>query len=394
MCDTMVNLAGDSVMFAKNSDRDANEAQVIEWQPAAEHASGARVRATWIEIPQVNQTHAIAISRPWWMWGAEIGANEHGVVIGNEALFTKESLKGEPGLLGMDLLRLALERSTNRDEALNVIIELLEEYGQVGSCSYEKPQFTYHNSFLIADPKGAVVLETAGKHWATEHVVGPARSISNGLTIPDFAKKFSDPLRSKVSACGTRRSLTERRTSQAHTVADLMAVLRDNGNPGSPRWSWFTGSMQGPNMHAGGFLASSQTTASWVSDLSKPGLHWATATSDPALSVFKPIFVDQSAYLGPEPKNFFDPATLWWRHERFRRYAIRDWATAEALIAEDRDSIEAEWIMSEPDSAAAFAQSDRLLEIWENRLLQVGLTETRPGWLTRRWATYDKQAKW
>ena len=41
------------------------------------------------------------------MWGAEMGANEHGVCIGNEAVSTKlesdEDLKEK--LLGMDLVR-------------------------------------------------------------------------------------------------------------------------------------------------------------------------------------------------------------------------------------------------------------------------------------------------
>ncbi len=53
------------------------------------------------------KTHGVILSKPAWMWGAEMGANDHGVVIGNEAIFTK--LQGpddsEEKLLGMDLLR-------------------------------------------------------------------------------------------------------------------------------------------------------------------------------------------------------------------------------------------------------------------------------------------------
>jgi len=43
------------------------------------------------------------------MWGGEMGANEYGVVIGNEAVFTKVKKERTPRLLGVDLLRLALE---------------------------------------------------------------------------------------------------------------------------------------------------------------------------------------------------------------------------------------------------------------------------------------------
>lgn len=273
MCDTFVLRADTGMVLAKNSDRDPNEAQLWEWTAAADHEAGARVRTTYADLPQAARTHATVVSRPWWMWGAEMGANEHGVAIGNEAVFTKEPTSLEPGLLGMDLLRLALERATSADEAVETMVALLEEHGQSGPCSAEHPKFTYHNSFLVADRDGAVVLETAGRHWATERVTGAARSISNGLTIPGFAEKHADRLRGRVASCDTRQTLTQTRASTAYGVRDAMRILRDNGTGRGPRWSPLTGSMVGPNMHAGGLLASSQTVSSWVSHLGT-GLHW------------------------------------------------------------------------------------------------------------------------
>ncbi|HSE10308.1 MAG TPA: hypothetical protein VLB29_16725, partial [Nocardioidaceae bacterium] len=198
MCDTMVSLTEDGVLFAKNSDRDPNEAQVLRWYDGQRHEPGTRLRCTWSEISQVERTHAVLLSRPWWMWGAEMGANEHGVVIGNEAVFTRgakdpRDKDATSPLLGMDLVRLGLERGTTAREAVAVIVDLLEEHGQGGSCSHEHPRLSYDNSFIVADPDGAIVLETAGRRWATEQVTGRGRSISNGLTIPDFASMHANP---------------------------------------------------------------------------------------------------------------------------------------------------------------------------------------------------------
>ena len=64
-------------------------------------------QCTYIEIPQAPKTLAVILSKPAWMWGAEIGANEAGVCIGNEAVrtqLTQEDDKTER-LLGMDLVR-------------------------------------------------------------------------------------------------------------------------------------------------------------------------------------------------------------------------------------------------------------------------------------------------
>ena len=112
MCDTLVALpaatADGSLLLAKNSDREPNEAQVITCAPAVDYPEGIGLRCTYLQIPQARHTHAVLISRPFWMWGAEMGVNEHGVVIGNEALFTKVKVPAT-GLTGMDLLRLGLD---------------------------------------------------------------------------------------------------------------------------------------------------------------------------------------------------------------------------------------------------------------------------------------------
>lgn len=105
------------------------------------------------------------------MWGAEMGANESGVVIGNEAIWSIDKSDVETKrLLGMDLLRLGLEYGKTAEGALNIIIEYLEQYGQGGPCSQNDPGLTYHNSFLIVDTTCAWVLETIGKHWVAKKV--------------------------------------------------------------------------------------------------------------------------------------------------------------------------------------------------------------------------------
>jgi dipeptidase len=102
MCDTFVALnkatADGSVIFGKNSDRDPNEAHQLLVVPRAKHTQGVQVDCTYISIPQVEETHAILLSKPFWIWGAEMGVNEHGVVIGNEAVFTKVPYGKKPGL--------------------------------------------------------------------------------------------------------------------------------------------------------------------------------------------------------------------------------------------------------------------------------------------------------
>ncbi|MBW2244467.1 MAG: C69 family dipeptidase [Deltaproteobacteria bacterium] len=392
MCDTAVRVLPDRVLFAKNSDRDPNEGHLLEWQPSREHRPDAPLRCTWIRIPQARRTHAVLLSRPFWMWGAEIGTNEHGVVIGNEAVFTKQPLAAT-GLTGMDLLRLGLERASSAEEAVVVITQLLEEHGQGGGCGHEDRSFSYHSSYIVADPRCAFVLETAGQEWTSERVKG-ARSISNGLTIEPFAGRQKDVLRTKAASAAARRACTEAHAARAQGPADMMALLRDHGGHRlGPRYSRFNGGMGAPCVHAGGRVVNSQTTCSWVSELS-PGAvsHWATATAAPCTSLFKPVSVDQPVDLGPGPTDAYDPATLWWRHERLHRRLMWDPENLMSAIVQERDHVEAGWLREPPDSEKAFAEGDRLLKNWTERALAASLTDRRPAWARRYWEKRDQRA--
>ena len=390
MCDTMVRVLDDRVLFAKNSDRDPNEAQRLEWHPRACHPAGATVDCTWITIPQVRETNAVLLSRPFWMWGAEMGTNEHGVTIGNEAVFTRQPY-AKTGLLGMDLLRLALERAATAEAAVETMIALLETHGQGGGCGHENRGFTYHNSFLVADGQGAYVFETAGREHDVARVVG-TRTISNALTIPGFAERNTDRLRSAVAAAHRRQARSCALTAEARSAGDLFAVLRDYG-PGrtAPSYSIINGGMGAACMHAGGLLAASQTTASWVSELQPDrAQHWATGTSIPSASLFKPVAVGVPVDTGA-PSDVADDS-LWWRHERFVRRVMRDPVRNFPLFQPVRDALETAWLAHPPESAAAFAEHFARLETWDARVREAAAADTRPFWLRRYWRKRDRMA--
>ncbi len=287
MCDTFVILPDSTengdIIFGKNSDRPHGEIQDVIVIPSQTHKTSEIVECTYITIPQVKKTLAAILSKPRWMWGAEMGANECGVVIGNEAIWTTEPYQNQ-GLLGMDLVRLGLERGETAKEALNILIEQLDEYGQGGSCA-EEFSMNYHNSFIIADTEEAYVLETAGKYWVAEQVKSGSRSISNNLSIRhkgllrhqevieqarmmggcqnekdfDFARIFSEGGIDETPSTDTRegrvRELCQLNMGK-FSIETAKSILRDH---------------QGSVCMHGEF----ETTGSQISSLSKQGCeHW------------------------------------------------------------------------------------------------------------------------
>ena len=324
MCDTMVALPGctgdGSLLFAKNSDREPNEPHIIVCVPSRRVEAGDSIKCTYISVENSPSedllTNAAILFKPSWIWGAEMGVNEKGLVIGNEAVFTREKVEDNT-LLGMDILRLALEMCSSAKEALNYIIVLIEKYGQGGKAGYTQ-NLKYHNSYIIADFSEAYVLETAGRHWIYEKVKD-IHSISNTISIRnkfegcssqliehalakgwcrsreefDFKSCYESKLHPHFTKGDIRRSTAEKYLREkvgSLSVSDMKAILRSHGGKKDVE-NFRTGSMECVCMHAGGGLITSQTTGSFVVQLKDGKVNiWATGSSIPCISVFKPIW--------------------------------------------------------------------------------------------------------
>ena len=439
MCDTLFapgSATADGVaVFGKNSDREPNEAHHLVRIPGAVHPPGSTVTCTYVEIPQVAQTFEVLLAKPFWIWGAEMGANEHGVVLGNEAVFTRVPHEKVPGLIGMDLVRLALERAATARAALDVITGLLAQHGQGGNCGFTHT-FHYHNSFLIADSTDAWVLETAGRQWAAEQVKG-IRTVSNGLTIGsrwdlasedlvayardrgwhrgrgefDFARCYSRFLyptlgRSRARQRRTTELLESRRGKI--TVLTMMAALRDHGPAAGPAWSPARGvACRQICQHAGfGPIRGDQATGSMVSHLG-PDLqtHFLTGTAAPCTSLFKPVWLGAALPdTGPAPAGTYDAASLFWRHEALHRATLGDYTTRLALYHGERDALERQFAEGAWEcrgatpadraaySQACFVEADAAEARWAARVLAAGC---RPRWSlsARRWAALNHAAQ-
>jgi secernin len=307
MCDTLVARGTEFTWLAKNSDRDPLEAQRVDVVPAVRGDNARRLRCTWIDVAQVPNRYGCIIGRPAWMWGAEMGVNDCGLAIGNEAIFSRKVRRSGVALLGMDLLRLALERADTADNALQVMVDLLEQYGQGGPAGYTQKNFRYDNSFLIADKASVWKLETAGSYWAAERVE-TVESISNALTIGsdfqrsdarlsakplNFRRHFDTWLVPFVGASHRRRnaSLNALRQFDVNNVgfADFARLLRShrhNRPSGNGDLCMHAASAHSPLK----FLRPSQTVNSMIVRLGSDGPKVAfTGTPSACGSLFKPV---------------------------------------------------------------------------------------------------------
>jgi len=274
-----------------------------------------------------------------------MGANEFGVCIGNEAVWTtltdEENLKEEK-LLGMDLVRLGLERGETAELALNIIVDLLSAHGQGGLCSEDG--MTYHNSFLICDRKEAWILETAGDLWVAERVTEGARNISNELTIRETFHKHHESLYKTAEERGLwkpgetfdfadiftegklsegkrlregKRMLGEYSKNNDFRVANMMQILRNKESDICRGKGGFcsTGSQIS-------LLGLKSTGSEKISEM--PACHWFTATPDPSQSLYKPFVFSKGCSVGNQTTSpSFGDADPRLEKPRFQRVVDR-----------------------------------------------------------------------
>jgi secernin len=363
-CDTWVALrdatADRSVILAKNSDRPPMEAQPLVQVIHGKHGPGEVVQCTYIKVPQVAETYEHIGSKIWWAFGYEEGMNEHGVAIGNEAVWSKEPYQWGDGLLGMDLVRLGLERGKTAHAAMHVIIDLLVKYGQSGDCERagEWGKANYHNSFVIADPQEAWVLETAGRYWVAKRITHGVYSISNIYSIEkvwdeahpklvehaiekgwtksaqsfNFARDYGDYWRKEAKNPGNmqiRRNMSLaclRKDAPQITPTRMMKISRSHleGTIAEPRWSApesFWPMLCAHDSDRNGYHSAATMVAHLRAE-APPLLrqvYWASF-SNPCSNVFKPFYLHGPTVPAKYAKgsSTYSSDSPWWSANRVK----------------------------------------------------------------------------
>ncbi len=319
MCDTLVakDLATGEWYFAKNSDRDIDEPQVIQYCDPQEglttptqieqrsYYNNNQYPTLLKASEELSLTNRALICRPAWIWGAEMGINEKGVAIGNEAVFARRS-SSKRGLLGMDILRLTLHAASTAKEALEIIVALLKRWGQGGNGSYSG-RLHYHNSFLMVDGKEAYILESVNERWVGRQIEKIA-SISNAYTVetdytladeitlrqrPNFKRTYASRLHLPFTQGNHRQQTTYNLAKQrGANWESMLSVLRHNEGGVEN----FDHSMRSVCMDAKG-LVKSRTTASMVAKWTSNGIEVALTTAPiPLYTPFIPFELSEEAF--------------------------------------------------------------------------------------------------
>lgn len=201
-CDMIVALGQATVnghtLIGLNSHRLPRQGQTLCLQKGRPFALGETLRTQHLVLPQARQVFTVLGSQPLGCWGYQHGLNEFQVAIGCSSWQSKLE-SANPCLTGPDLVRLALERSRNACQALELLTDLISRHGQgrFPSC----PEATADHVFLIADAQEAYAVEAAGSFWAW-HECHDIRAMSDLCLVRQDWQRLAPGLAGEVIAKG------------------------------------------------------------------------------------------------------------------------------------------------------------------------------------------------
>ncbi|HML36334.1 MAG TPA: carcinine hydrolase/isopenicillin-N N-acyltransferase family protein [Bacillota bacterium] len=383
------------VIFGKNSDRPVNEPQGLKYYPAADHEPGDMVKCTYISIPQVKHTYGYIGSRPYNIFGFEHGINEQGVIIGNEAVSGREMPEPQWGLIGMDILRLALERAGSAAQAIEIMGELLETYG-TGGDPLIRPQY-FNANYIVADYNEAYIFESCQRLWAAkkiEHVghIGNLYALTDdydmigGNVIKEASEKGWCRNESRINISETfsfsdcnyedaeayfryirQGELVENRPP--FTVKMMMNNLRDHYDTEYRKvipYDIATSKMPTMCCHPGG-MNGCASAASVVCSLDKNAeepfkfIYWGSM-APPCCSIFTPKFNIQWI---PEAlataDSLFDRKSPWWIFTELERYISLSYKDFDPIAREKFQPLEDELIERVEEAKKTYEGDQRQL---------------------------------
>ena len=366
-----------NILYAKNSDRPLNEAQPLVYFPPADHAPGEMVQTSFIKVPQVPHTYGVIGSKLDTFFGCEHGINEWGLVIGNEQVTGREIPERRWGLIGMDILRLTLERCRTAEEAIDCVVDLLETYGTGGDPTVRIPYF--NTNLIIADPSEAFIFESHQRDWVARKVETTG-AIGNCYSIQSYDRISKNAVTNAVEngwwaegkpfnparawspddhkwdedegfvRFGRITELMNRHDK--YTVRMMMQNLRDHYEDVPALQTIFSPAV--PKIgtvccHPGG-LDGCITSASMVAELREDApkelrfTAW-TSMAPPCCSIFRPIY--NTGKLPPAMSgagNMYDPSENWWTFIELERYLSLCFEEQAPKVKADFAALEKEFI--------------------------------------------------
>jgi secernin len=321
-------------LFGQNLHGPSQFSPRICLKPGRDFAPGELSGTLEVDVPQVRRTQTVFGLQAHNSSGYRVGLNGAKVVAG--CLPLEVRLRGtQPGLTGPDLVRLVLERSHSACQAVDILVGLIDRHGQGGMVD-EVAAAACDHAFLVADPREAILVETAGRHWVAQEI-GEVRALVSVRTIRQDWDRISPALSDHVirngawPADGSKidfvaaigdapeqhplafnrwgRAMLLLQEQNGHIDAGVLRrLIGDHGDDIEDSWMPAIDQVSNGACRHAGMLAGSATQASFVTCLTEepltPALAWV-AFGSPCRSVFFPVVLtrrmpDALTCSGPE----------------------------------------------------------------------------------------------